>query len=44
VVLGTRGFALFNLGLVVVWLVLAFLIGRRYAAMTAEGTGAKAAA
>jgi AAA family ATP:ADP antiporter len=31
----TRDFALFNLGLVVVWLVLAFLVGRMYARMTA---------
>lgn len=34
--LSTSAFAIINLGLVVLWLVLAVLVGRRYAQMTAE--------
>jgi len=37
--LSTQGFALFNVALVVVWLAIAFLIGRHYRRLT-EGTGA----
>jgi len=33
----TRDFALFNVGLVIVWVVLAILIGRRYQRLTAPG-------
>jgi AAA family ATP:ADP antiporter len=36
--LSTQGFALFNVALVVVWLAIAFLIGRRYRQMTADAT------
>jgi AAA family ATP:ADP antiporter len=34
--LSTQGFALFNVALVIVWLTVAFAIGRRYRQMTAD--------
>jgi hypothetical protein len=34
--LSTQGFALFNVALVVVWLTIAFLIGRHYRRLTAN--------
>jgi AAA family ATP:ADP antiporter len=37
--LSTKGFALFNVVLVIIWLAIAFLIGRHYRRLTA-GTGA----
>jgi AAA family ATP:ADP antiporter len=43
VILGTKGFAAFNLVLVVVWLVLAAMIGRRYLRMTRGSDESKAA-
>jgi AAA family ATP:ADP antiporter len=39
--LSTRQFSLVNVVLVIFWLALALLIGRRYAALTSEGSSAK---